>query len=117
MAAVTDDAVATGEELVTDKGYHSTQQLVELQAFEVRTYISEPDRKPARLDRSPHGTRRRLCQSAKAALAGNDSCGAAANSHAHLYETGRMRRTPLRGHVNILKRLLVHAIANSSCGA
>ena len=30
-------------------------------------------------------------------------------SFAHLYETGGMRRTHLRGHSNILKRLLVHA--------
>jgi hypothetical protein len=28
---------------------------------------------------------------------------------AHLYRTGRMRRTHVRGHVNILKRLLIHA--------
>jgi len=28
---------------------------------------------------------------------------------AHAYETGGMRRTHLRGHGNILKRLLVHA--------
>ena len=28
--------------------------------------------------------------------------------NAHLYETGRMRRTHLRGHANILKRLFVH---------
>ena len=27
---------------------------------------------------------------------------------AHLFETGRLRRTHLRGHPNILKRLLVH---------
>jgi hypothetical protein len=31
--------------------------------------------------------------------------------NAHLYETGAMRRTHLRGHGNILKRLLVHAAA------
>jgi hypothetical protein len=30
-------------------------------------------------------------------------------SFAHLYDTGGMRRTHLRGHENILKRLLVHA--------
>lgn len=30
---------------------------------------------------------------------------------AHLYETGGMRRTHLRGHDNILKRLLLHASA------
>ena len=27
---------------------------------------------------------------------------------AHLYETGRMRRVHLRGHTNILKRLMIH---------
>ena len=30
---------------------------------------------------------------------------------AHLYETGAMRRTHLRRHPNILKRLLIHAAA------
>ena len=30
---------------------------------------------------------------------------------AHLYETGRMRRVHLRGHANILKRLLIHTSA------
>jgi hypothetical protein len=29
-------------------------------------------------------------------------------SFAHAYETGGMRRTHLRGHRNILKRLLIH---------
>ena len=28
--------------------------------------------------------------------------------HAHLYETGRLRRVHLRHHPNILKRVLVH---------
>ena len=39
-------------------------------------------------------------------------------SFAHLYDTGGMRRTHLRGHTNILKRLLIHAgasISGSSC--
>ena len=31
--------------------------------------------------------------------------------NAHLYETGGMRRVHLRGHSNILKRLLVHVCA------
>ena len=30
-------------------------------------------------------------------------------SFAHLYDSGGMRRTYLRGHTNILKRLLIHA--------
>jgi transposase len=32
-------------------------------------------------------------------------------SFAHVYDTGGMRRTHLRGHRNILKRLLIHASA------
>jgi hypothetical protein len=28
---------------------------------------------------------------------------------AHIYDTGGMRRTHLRGHTNILKRVLIHA--------
>ena len=46
VAAVTDDAVSTGDEVVTDKGYHSKQKLLELRTLGVRTYISEPDRGP-----------------------------------------------------------------------
>jgi hypothetical protein len=30
-------------------------------------------------------------------------------SFAHFYDTGGLRRTHLRGHTNILKRLLIHA--------
>jgi transposase len=35
-------------------------------------------------------------------------------SFAHLYDTGGMRRTHLRGHTNILKRLLIHAVRSNS---
>ena len=50
------------------------------------------------------------------ARADNGCCGGAASSwngpNAHLYETGGMRRVHLRGHPNILKRLLLQV-----CGA
>lgn len=46
VAAVTDDTVATGDELVADTGYHSKPKMLELQTLGVRTYISEPDRGP-----------------------------------------------------------------------
>jgi transposase len=38
-------------------------------------------------------------------------------SFAHLYDNGGMRRTHLRGHTNILKRLLIHAggVSISAC--
>ena len=44
VAAVTDDKVKTGEEVVTDKGYHSKQTVLDMQCLGLRTYISEPDR-------------------------------------------------------------------------
>ena len=44
VAAVTDDKVKTVEEVVTDKGYHSKQTVLDMQSLGLRTYISEPDR-------------------------------------------------------------------------
>ena len=44
VAAVTDDRVKTGKEIVTDKGYHSEQTVLDVQSLGLRTYISEPDR-------------------------------------------------------------------------
>jgi hypothetical protein len=35
-------------------------------------------------------------------------------SFAHLYDTGGMRRTHLRGHTNILKRLLITRLPRAS---
>ena len=42
VTAVVDDKVKTGEELVTDKGYHSKQTVLGMQSLGLRTYISEP---------------------------------------------------------------------------
>ena len=114
VAAVTDDVVATGEELVTDKGYHSKQKMVELQAFGVRTYISEPDRGPQgwidqRAERDAVYANRRRIRGARGKRLLRRRGELLERPNAHLYETGGMRRTHLRGHANILKRLLVHA--------
>jgi hypothetical protein len=46
VAAVTDDAVGVIEEVVADKGYHSRTIVHDLEALDMRTYISEPDRGP-----------------------------------------------------------------------
>src|SRR5438105_8699474 len=52
---------------------------------------------------------------ASAATAGNASFGKRGEllerPCAHLYETGGLRRAHVRGHQNVLKRLLVHASA------
>ena len=87
--------------------------MVGFAAIGVRSYVSEPDRgrrhwKGQAAARDAVYANRRLdprrARETVAAAAGA-SCWKRPN--AHLYETGRMRRVHLRGHPNILKRLLV----------
>ena len=102
------------EELIADKGYHSNRTLIDLHALEVRAYIAEPDRGRRRWRELPeaqalvYANRRRL-RGARGGRLRRHRAEYVERSFAHLYETGAMRRTHLRGHQNILKRLLVHA--------
>jgi transposase len=112
VAAVTDDATRVIDEVVADKGYHSNQVLMDLASLDLRTYIAEPDRgrrnwkqKSAARD-AVYANRRRIRGTRGLALQRRRS-ERLERPNAHLYETGRMRRTHLRGHANILKRLLV----------
>jgi transposase len=114
VAAVTDEPVAIGDELVTDKGYHSKQKLVELRTLGVRTYISEPDRGPQgwvdqRAERDAVYANRRRIRGVRGKRLLRRRGEYLERPNALLYGTGGMRRTHLRGHTNILKRLLVHA--------
>jgi transposase len=103
------------EEVVADKGYHSNDVLVDLHREGVRSYIPEPERGPRKWDgkekeqKQVYGNRRRM-----GGRRGKDlqklRTEFAERSFAHLYETGGMRRTHLKGRKNILKRLLFHAI-------
>jgi transposase len=102
------------EEIIGDKGYHSNQTMRDLDAVGIRSYIAEPDRgrrdwldepeaqapvyRNRRRIRGPRG--RRLMRRRGELIE---------RSFAHVYDTGAMRRTHLRGHSNILKRLLIHA--------
>lgn len=113
VADVTDGHTAVIDEVVADKGYHSNQTLVDLAALDLRTYIAEPDRgrrhwkkKPAARD-AVYANRRRIRGGRGLALLRRRS-EYLERPNAHLYETGGLRRTHLRGHTNILKRLLVH---------
>ncbi len=113
VAAATDGETVVIDEVVADKGYHSNQVLVDLAALEVRSYIAEPDRgrrtwkkKVAARD-AVYANRRRIRGARGLALLRRRS-ERLERPNAHLYETGAMRRTHLRGHANILKRLLVH---------
>jgi len=110
VAAVTDDAVATGDELVADKGYHSKQKMLELQTLGVRTYISEPDQEwiDQRAERDAVYANRRRIRGDRGKRLLRRRGELLERPNALLYETGAMRRTHLRGHSNILKRLLIH---------
>jgi transposase len=101
-------------ELVGDKGYHSNDVLRDLDEMEVRSYISEPKRPGKRVwkdkeaeRRAVYGNRRRIKgRRGKALLRKRGEL--LERSFAHGYGTGGMRRTHLRGHENILKRVLIH---------
>ena len=101
-------------ELVTDKGYHSNAVLKDLKEVGVRTYIPEPDRGQrnwagkATKQAAVYGNRRRI-RGVRGKRLLKQRGEKLERSFAHLYETGGMRRTHLRGHKNILKRLVVHA--------
>lgn len=113
VATVTDGQTAVMEEVVADKGYHSNQVLVDLTALDIRTYIAEPKRGRRRWKKKTaaraavYANRRRIRGARGHALQRRRS-ERLERPNAHLYETGAMRRTHLRGHRNILKRLLVH---------
>jgi transposase len=113
VAATTDGETAVIDEVVADKGYHSNQVLVDLAALDLRTYIAEPDRgrrnwrKKAAARDAVYANRRRIRGARGRALQRRRS-ERLERPNAHLYETGGMRRTHLRGHANILKRLFVH---------
>jgi transposase len=101
------------QEIVGDKGYHSNQSLVDLEAVGVRSYISEPDRGRRKWKKNPdardavyrNGPRIRGARGKRLLQLRGELL---ERPFAHLYETGGMRRVHLRGHTNILKRLLIH---------
>ena len=102
------------EEVIGDKGYHSNQSMVDLDALGIRSYIAEPDRgrrdwskQPAA--QAPVYRNRRRMRGARGRRLMRQRGERIERSFAHLYDTGGMRRTHLRGHDNILKRVLIHA--------
>ena len=102
------------EEVVGDKGYHSNQALVDLEAVGVRSYISEPDRGRRTWTKHPEARdavyrNRRRIRGTRGKRLLRQRGERLERPFAHLYETGRMRRVHLRGHENILKRVLLHA--------
>lgn len=101
------------EELVADKGYHSNAVLSARVQLGIRTYVSEPKRGRRKWRGKPqekkavYANRRRVSgERGKQLLRRRGEL--VERSFAHCYETGALRRTHLRGHPNIHKRLLLH---------
>ena len=116
VAAIIEDKAKTGEELVTDKGYHSKEIVLDVQSLGLRSYISEPDRGGQhwigeQAERDAVYANRRRIRSDRGKQLMRRRGELLERPNAHLYETGGMRRTHLRGQGNILKRLLVHVAA------
>ena len=122
LAAVADDARVEEKldanwmtEAVTDKGYHGNDAMITLAEMNLRSYVAEPDRGrrdwkdvPDEVRDSVYANRRRIKgERGKRLMRKRGEL--IERSFAHGYETGAMRRTHVRGHANILKRLLVHA--------
>ena len=102
-------------EAVLDKGDHRNQACQSLpEDLGLRTYVSEPERGrrkwhgDAAARQAVYAHRRRVrSDRGKELLRRRGEF--LERGNAHLYETGGLRRTHLRGHENILKRLIVHA--------
>jgi transposase len=105
------------EEVVADKGYHSGLALLDLKAAGVRTYIPEKKQAGKRHwvgkeeQRDLVYANRQRLERAKGKQLLRKRGELIERTFAHCYETGGMRRTHLRKHGNILKRLLIHVAA------
>ncbi len=100
--------------LVGDRGYHSNDTLLTLRALGLRAYLAEPDRgrrcwaKEPEAQQPVYGNRRRVGGPRGKRLMRRRG-EYVERTFAHVYDTGGLRRVHLRGHPNILKRLIVHA--------
>lgn len=100
-------------EAVTDKGYHSNDTLVDLADKEWRTYASEPRRgkrrwKGRERERNAVYSNRRRIRSKRGKALLRKRGELLERAFTHYLDGGGMRRTHLRRHDNILKRLMVH---------
>ena len=99
VEAVVPDGEIT--EVVADKGYHSNQVMVDLEAVGVRSYISEPDRGRRNWKENPDARdavyrNRRRIRGVRGKRLLRRRGERLERPCAHLYETGRMRRVYLR---------------------
>lgn len=105
-----------GREVVADKGYHGNATLEMLADEGYRTYISEPDRgrrnwKGKEEARQVTYANRRRIRGERGKYLLRQRGELLERPFAHYLESGGMRRVHLRGHENILKRLLIQVAA------
>lgn len=108
------------EEAAADKGYHAAATLELCDELCVRTYIPEKKRKydavwtdkPSQWQRVVYDNRRRVrrAKGRKLQRLRSERC---ERSFAHVCDSGGMRRTWLRGLVNVAKRYLIAVAAHN----
>jgi transposase len=100
--------------LVGDRGDHSKDSLLTLQTLGIRAFLVEPARGRRCWREAPeaqgpvYGNRRRV-GGARGRRLMRRRGEYVERTFAHVYDPGGLRRVHLRGHPNILKRLIVHA--------
>jgi transposase len=101
------------EEVVADKGYHSKSIMLALELAGLRSYVAEPIRgrqkwegETAERDAVYANRRRKNGERGRRLMRRRGEV--IERTFAHAFETGGMRRTHLRHHENIAKRLLIH---------
>lgn len=104
------------QEVVTDKGYHSSTVLQQIRAMRIRTYISAPKQQRRNWEKrtaekaAVYGNRKRISgERGKELLRRRGEF--LERPFAHQYETGGMRRLHIRGVTNVAKRVLMQAAA------
>src|SRR5229473_1799146 len=93
---------------------YQQETMVGLDSADIRSYIAKPARGRRDWSEEPEAQapvyrNRRRIRGARGRRLMRRRGEYIERSFAHLYDTGGMRRTHLRGHRNILKRLLIHA--------
>jgi hypothetical protein len=107
-------------EVAADKGYHAAGTLELADALQLRTYIPEPRRKyesrwtdkPAEYERCVTNNRRRIrrAKSKRLQKLRSERC---ERSFAHVCNSGGMRRSWLKGVVDVAKRYLIAVAAHN----
>ena len=108
------------EEAAADKGYHAAKQLELCTSLGLRTYIPEPKRrgknrwtdKPAEYQQAVYANRRRV-RRPKSRLLQRQRSEKVERSFAHVCNSGGMRRSWLKGVVDVTKRYLMAVAAHN----